>query len=126
MDTLVDVNVLLELILPDRPKAPEAARFLGASENLVLSPLTAHLYVYFGKKAGLDLNDLVSDLANYRFTNFGAQEVAWAAANRQSNDYEDALQVACAIAHGCKSIVTLDKKLARQYAGFINVQLLDK
>ncbi|NNN21595.1 MAG: type II toxin-antitoxin system VapC family toxin, partial [Acidimicrobiales bacterium] len=113
MSTFLDTNVLLEVLLPGRPKAKAAARY--ALRESVVSPLTAHLYVYFGEKEGFPLESLMRNLALLKFTDLGDTQVRWAITNCQGDDFEDALQVACAVTYGSVEFVTLDKSLALRY-----------
>ncbi|MCL4448258.1 MAG: hypothetical protein M1483_05655 [Actinobacteria bacterium] len=108
--------------MPDRPKAKIAAKC--AQRESVVSPLTAHLYVYFGKKEGFPLDSLMRNLTLLKFTDLGDAEVRWAVANCQGDDFEDALQVACAVTYGCEVFVTLDKSLAQRYRRFIDVKVV--
>ncbi|HUS25846.1 MAG TPA: hypothetical protein VMY99_00665 [Nevskiaceae bacterium] len=54
----------------------------------------------------------------------GTAEVAWAIKYRQNDDFEDALQVACAVLEGCKEFITLDARLANSYGRFIEMRVL--
>src|ERR1035438_5014189 len=98
--TFIDTNVLLETVLKDRQYAEKAQEYIS-SRDVIISPLTAHLFVYFGKKDGLKLDLLLEMLAKHRFTDFGTNEVIWAIKNHQSDDFEDSLQIACALLQGC-------------------------
>lgn len=119
----IDANVLLETVLKGRRHAEKAQKYIS-SRSVVISPLTAHLFVYFGQKDGLENNLLLAMLTNHRFTDFGTPQVMWAIRNYQDNDFEDALQVACAVLEGCQTFVTFDRKLAQRYQKFINIHLL--
>ncbi len=119
----VDANVLLESVLKGRKHALKAQEYIG-SHDVVISPLTAHLFVYFGQKDGIVLEALLDMLTKHRFTDCGSAEVTWAIHNIQSNDFEDALQVACAVTNKCKALATLDKNLASRYKKFITIKLL--
>lgn len=119
----IDTNVLLESVLRDRKHALKAQQYIGTHE-VVISPLSAHLFVYFGKKDGLELDILLTMLLKHRFTDFGTGEVIWAVKNLRGDDFEDALQVACALSCGAKTFVTFDNKLAQNYREFISVDVL--
>jgi predicted nucleic acid-binding protein len=122
MSTFLDANILLEVLLPGRQKAALADKYL--QEEAVVSPLTAHLYAYFGTKEGFSIEALTKELALLNYTELGDDEVRWALANCQGDDFEDALQVACAVISGSELFVTLDKPLAQKYQKFINMQVL--
>jgi predicted nucleic acid-binding protein len=118
-----DANILLEVILPDRPAIEAAQDYLGLN-HVVISPLTAHLVVYFGLKANLTLPYLLGQIGQFEFTEFNTAAVNWAMQNCQGQDFEDALQVACAILAGCQKIITFDRQLARNYQQFIPIKVL--
>jgi predicted nucleic acid-binding protein len=44
--------------------------------------------------------------------------------NFKGDDFEDALQVACAIREGCNNLVTLDGSLSKKYAQYIAIDLI--
>lgn len=124
MKTFVDANVLLETLLIGRKKAAIAVKVLSSAENVVISPLTTHLYVYFGKKENHTVSVLLEDLQAYQITPMNQPVFEWAVANRQYENFEDALQVACAVLGGCDRIITFDRQLANNYRRFIDIQLL--
>jgi predicted nucleic acid-binding protein len=120
MRTFVDANVLLEVLLHLRPKRAQAEKALKQADAATISPLVAHLYVYFGQKEGHPLKDLLEDLESYFMVPLTAQHVSWARINHQDQDFEDALQVGCALTEGCDTFLTLDARLAKNYSQFIN------
>ena len=122
MSAFLDANILLEVLLPGRQKAALADKYL--QEEAVVSPLTAHLYAYFGTKEGFPIETLTKQLAFLNYTELGDDEVRWAIANCQGDDFEDALQVACAVISGSELFVTLDKPLAQKYQKFIDIKVL--
>jgi predicted nucleic acid-binding protein len=124
MKTFFDANVLLEILLPDRANPDKAIKALQATNAHIISPLTVQLYAHFGHKQGFDLDQLLKDVSLYTISDFGKDKVAWAINNRQDADFEDALQVACALASDAQTFVTFDKKLAKNYQQFINIKVL--
>ena len=118
MSIFLDANILLEVLLPGRKNVALAERYL--TDKAVVSPLTAHLYAYFGSKEGFSIGELIQNLANLRYTDLGPNEINWAIINCQDNDFEDALQVACAITSGAKEFITFDKKLSKNYQKYKN------
>jgi predicted nucleic acid-binding protein len=124
MSTFIDANVLLEMLLEGRRKPDAARKAIARTDQAVISPLVVHLYTHFGKKEKHPLPDLLEDLESYTIIPMAATHVAWAVANRQDDDFEDALQVACAVLHGCKMFVTFDAGLAKNYDKFIRIKLL--
>ncbi len=122
MSVFLDANVLLEVLLPGRPKTEIADTYV--QKESIVSPLSAHLYTYFGTKEGYPIKALTRQLTLLKYTELGVGEINWAIANCQDNDFEDALQVACAVLNGSELFVTLDKNLAQKYQQFINIKLL--
>lgn len=119
----IDANVLLESVLSGRRNAEKAQQYIS-SHNIVISPLTAHLFAYFGQKDGLKLDLVLNMLSKHRFTDFGMDEVVWAINNHPGGDFEDALQVSCAITSGSQKFATFDKRLAQNYQAFITMDVL--
>ena len=124
MKAFFDANVLLEILLPDRDNPDRAIQALRAASAQVVSPLTVHLYVYFGQRQGFESEQLLADVSKYLISDLGASEVAWAIKNHQNSDFEDALQVASALTSDAQVFVTFDKKLAENYQKFISVKVL--
>jgi predicted nucleic acid-binding protein len=122
MSVFLDANILLEVLLPGRQKAALADRYV--QNEAVVSPLSAHLYAYFGTKEGFSIETLTKQLALLNYTELGDDEVRWAIANCQDDDFEDALQVACAVISGSELFVTLDNPLAQKYQKFIKIKVL--
>lgn len=120
MSVFLDANILLESVLKDRRYVLKAQQYISF-HNIIFSPLTAHLFVYFGKKDGLELGFLLDLLVKHNYTDFGVAEVMWAIKNVQHDDFEDALQVACAVLNGCDEFVTFDRHLAGNYRQFIKI-----
>jgi predicted nucleic acid-binding protein len=121
----VDANALLEIVL-DRPKQRLVRKLLGAAkESFATSALAAHLVVHFGvERVGLPaLKQLLSD---YTILSLTSEDFAWAFANVRDKDFEDALQLAVAIRHGCARFVTFDQQLYKTYRDLpsIRVELL--
>lgn len=100
-----------------------AQEYLSTNDT-VISPLSVHLLAYFGQKDGLKLDFLLDLIAKFCLTDFSTEEVAWASVNRQGEDFEDALQVACAVGCGARAFVTFDRSLAKRYGQFIKMKVL--
>jgi predicted nucleic acid-binding protein len=124
MKTFIDANVLLETLLEGRQHPAQAAKAIAQAETAVVSPLTVHLYLHFGRKERHDLAELLGDLEEFPVLALGADHVAWAKQHYQDKDFEDALQVACAALEGCDRFITFDSRLAARYDKFIEVTLL--
>lgn len=124
MKLCFDANVLLETLLEGRLKTAAAYTALEGAGQACISPLTAHLYIYFGTKEKHVLPDLLNDLRMYKILTQDERTTRWAMDNLRGNDFEDALQVGCAVLEGCDRFVTFDARLAKNYGKFIDMQVL--
>ena len=118
----LDANVLLELLLPDRPKTAALAIVLSKLEHkTAISALTVHLVMHFGRQAGIN-DELIHAIVTLN-TMLASTEAdyAWAVTHEHGRDFEDALQVGCAINNGCTQFLTLDKALIKQYQADITM-----
>lgn len=122
----LDANVVLEIVLKDRPHLEAALTYLEkSSEDTAVSLLTVHLIMHFGRKQGIPDAILENIIGENELLSLTPDDYVWASLNGQGKDFEDALQVAVALRHKCTSFATLDKALARAYAQYpIDITLL--
>src|ERR1700722_4539380 len=94
----LDANILLEVVLVDRPHYERVKRLLdNTTEETALSTLTAHLVMHFGRKEEANDAFLHAMLGENTILDLTHEDYQWAANNEQGRDFEDALQVAVAI-----------------------------
>ncbi len=117
----IDASFLLDVILPNRRRYELAKKFLAKEPSLAISSLSVHLAVHFGKKYSLSPSDVRNTLAELKILPIDATTVNWAFEHMIGGDYEDALQVACAVLGECQEFVTFDRSLAKNYSRFIKV-----
>lgn len=122
---LVDANVLLEISL-DRLKRPDAAAFFENNKHykMCISPLTVHIYLYFMKLNKQNIAEALIFLDKYFVLPLDDVSTKWALNNCPDGDYEDALQVACAVFSDCAKLVTFDQQLFKNYSRHIDIELL--
>lgn len=120
----IDANVLLDLVLPGRPRFTFASHLVSASAGITISALSVHLAVHFGKKYDITPEEIRETITGLLVVPLDKGVVDWAYLHAQDNDFEDALQVGCALLGGCTQFVTSDKNLAKNYGRFIDIQLL--
>ncbi|HUC88099.1 MAG TPA: type II toxin-antitoxin system VapC family toxin [Candidatus Binatia bacterium] len=123
----LDANVILEITLKDRPHFDQAKQFLeSVADDTAISMLTAHLIMYFGRKAHVADELLESVINENELLPVTPEDYIWAVLNEQGNDFEDALQLAVSIRNGCSSFITFDKPLVESYSSLksISVKLL--
>ena len=121
---LVDANVLLEVFL-SRDHCQEAKSVLISKKDnrLTVSILSTSIFMYYVEAKNQSKAKARTFLDNYMVLNMEQSDVDWAHAN-DVGDWEDALQTACALRHGCKEIVTLDNDFEKMYSSYIKVQTI--
>lgn len=121
----IDANVLVE-VLESRPKQHKATRVIKQCAGAAcISTLTCHIVAYVcTKRLGLPL--IEQFLADYQHLDLLKEDVEWAFRNRLNSDFEDALQLAVAVRHGCDEFITFDVPLYRAYKDLtaISIRLL--
>ncbi len=120
-----DTNILIESALNRQRKAAVDKLLHEHAGRAYISSLTAHLVVYFARK-DVALADIKLFLDDFTILPLSTIEVDWAFDNICDNDFEDALQLACAINGECDTFATLDARLAKRYAALpqLTIQLL--
>lgn len=114
----LDANILLELILEDRTRVQIVSDYLSTvSETTVISMLSAHLVLHFGRKEKVSDKRLHSLISQTILVDLITEDYAWAVAHERGLDFEDALQLSVALRNGCHTFVTFDAALAKAYAG---------
>jgi predicted nucleic acid-binding protein len=121
--TFVDANVLLEVILK-RARATTCEQFLSNGEDKAMSLLTLDLVMYFVERDKMTWKPVKTFLESFRWLPVLESDAQWAFVQFAGDDFEDGLQVACAIREGCDKFVTLDGPLSKRYAGNIAIELL--
>lgn len=119
----VDANVLLEVILR-RARLATCENFLNNNKDKAISTLTLDLVMYFVERNKLDWKPVKVFLEGFIWLSIIDADAQWAFAQFRGDDFEDALQVACAIREGCNIFVTLDGALSKKYSDNIAISLL--
>lgn len=122
--TFVDANVLLEVILR-RTRASICEEYLSNNKNdKAISTLTLDLVMYFIERDNLDWKPIKAFLESFNWLPIVEADAQWAFAQFKGDDFEDALQVACAIREGCNNFATIDKALSKKYSDNISIDLI--
>lgn len=119
----VDANVLLEVIQKRRYSAV-CESLLSNNEDKAISTLTLDLVMYFIERDKLSWEPVKAFLESFNWLPIVDADAQWAFINFKGDDFEDALQVSCAIREGCSSFATLDGSLSKKHAKDIEIQLL--
>ncbi|MBD1805194.1 PIN domain-containing protein [Microcoleus sp. FACHB-SPT15] len=123
MRVLIDTNVVLDFLQGREPFVENAARLFeridtGEIEGFIAATTITNIYYIVRRAAGREvaqnaITQVLSDL-NICAVNLGVLEQALAL---NFEDFEDAVQYACAVAHNVDAIVTRDT------SGFVNVEI---
>lgn len=111
----LDANVILEIILQRKNYDLVSSYLLQDIDSINISSLSAHLVMHFGTKQFM-AKDLYTFLKDYQMIELSRTDFDWADQNSKNDDFEDALQISCALKYGCTDFVTLDKQLYKDYA----------
>lgn len=120
----LDTNIILELFFHRSKYNQVVAELSSVSEldGITISILSVTFFMYHVEKQNRSLSEAHDFLGKYQILDMKEADYNWAQANDQG-DFEDALQVACALRHGCKKIITLDRLLAKNHDKHIEVTL---
>lgn len=120
----LDASFVLELIFK-RAKYDECFGILNQLDQAVyISPLTVHLLFYFGKKEGFSFLECQTFVSQFNILNLDSDSIDEAIEIKKDDDFEDALQVACAVLNGCDLVYTLDKKFATRYQSIVDIKFV--
>ena len=119
----VDANVLLEVI-QKQTRAKACEQFLSNDKNKAISTLTLDLVMYFVERDKLPWESVKSFLESFSWLPVTDADAQWAFMHFKGDDFEDALQIACATREGCSRLVTLDGPLSKKYAQDIVIDLI--
>jgi len=117
----LDANILLELLFK-RKRYNEVVQILSnmPDAQFYTSVLSADLVMYF-VEAENQPKDLAWDfIDNYILLDITTEDTDWARKN-DAGDFEDSMQVGCALRNKCIKLVTLDKKFSTMYGKHIPV-----
>ena len=119
----VDADVLLEVILK-RAHAKECEQFLINDKNKAVFTITLDLFMYFVERDKLPWEPVKKFLESFNWLPVTDSDAQWSFMNFKGDDFEDALQVACAIREGCNYFATLDEPLSRKYEKIMKIDLI--
>jgi predicted nucleic-acid-binding protein len=122
----LDTNAVMEILAARKRQGNiQAAIAHHSSKNdLALSSLTVSNLFYLAEKHKIPMARTEILISSYKFYDVQARDVIWALKQYGGKDFEDALQVAAALREGCKTFITIDKKLATKYGKYLNIQLI--
>ncbi len=120
----LDANVLIEIIL-DRKKSLACREFIRTSpDDLAITLLSLDLVMYYAERNNLELGPIERLVRTFLWLAITEADADEAFRHYAHNDFEDALQISCAMREGCTRFVTLDAALAKKYGTALTVTLL--
>ncbi len=124
---VIDANIALEIFLVRARRQKVIAELAGLGSNEVrlhISSLSVSHFMYFVELENKSKQNAHKYIQQFPVLDVNEEDVEWAFANDQG-DYEAALQVACAIRHGCQKLLTLDQNLKKHHQKHIAVSLIN-
>ncbi len=119
-----DANILIEIIV-DRKNSLICREYIdAATADMGITMLSVDLVMYYAESNKLDIMPIEQFLRLFTWLPMTDYDADWAFMNFAGSDFEDALQIACAVREGSQKFVTLDKKLAKKYASILPIDLL--
>lgn len=120
----LDANVMLEIV--EKRAGWQACRnyLADLTDDLAITMLTVHLMMYFAEKDRLDWRAVKAFLERYHWLPLMPTDANWAFVRFDGKDFEDALQVGCALRAGCTRFATLDQTLAKKYKAALPIDLI--
>jgi len=120
-----DANVILEILF-DRPKSDACSALIyKTDEKLATTMVSVSIIMYYAERNKADIRYTERFLRQFIWLPVTESDGEWAFQNYGVEDYEDGLQIACAIRENCKKFVTLDQALAKKYAQNIPISLIN-
>lgn len=122
----LDANMLIEIIL-GRKYEQSCRNYISATtEDLVTTMLSVDLVMYFAENKKLEQKKVEEFLRLFIWLPMTDQDGEWAFSHFNNDDFEDAMQISCAIREGCSRFATLDGGISRKYSNLIAIDFLRK
>lgn len=120
----VDANVILEVLL-NRALASDCSKYIDESkQDVAISLLTLSIVMYVLEKDKIGLSQKEYYLRQFSWLPITQQDAEWSYGHYNSQDFEDGVQVSCALREKCTRFVTLDKRLAAKYGSLLPIDLI--
>ena len=121
-NVFLDANILLEILFK-RSKYDKVVDSLNSMQdaNFYISALSVDIVMYFVEQQKQSKDVAWQFLDCYNVLDLKFQDLSWAKDN-DMGDFEDALQVGCAIRGKCDLFITLDKNIEPKLGKYISVK----
>lgn len=119
-----DANVLIEVIL-GRKHASACRKYIEeAPEDLAITMLSLDLIMYYAERNKLNPTSVEKFLRLFVWLPLIESDAEQAFKLYKGDDFEDALQISCAMREVCSKFATLDKALTKKYSKVLPIDLL--
>ncbi len=120
----LDANVLIDIIL-ERQHFKACRQYIDlAKDDMAITMLSLDLIMYYAESNKLPLRPTLQFLRLFTWLPMIEADAQWAYAHYKAKDFEDALQIACALRERCNKFATLDSPLSKKYSSQITVDLI--
>jgi predicted nucleic-acid-binding protein len=107
--SLIDANVLLEILFA-RKLSDKCEQLLSdPSKEYAISVLTLHIIWYMAERHKLSFENIVDMLSVLTTLPITEPTISLANKRYDMKDFEDCLQAACAETNDCEELITIDK-----------------
>ena len=123
----LDANILLDVALERTHKTACESLIDTARKNreeLAITALTLDIVMYYAERHRIDMGWIQQYLNLFTWLPVEEADAHWAFARFKGKDFEDGLQVACALREKCSKFVTIDRGLAKKYATLMQIELI--
>jgi len=120
----LDTNIALEILL-ERKNKPVCIEYLQNIDGIFcLSSLSVHIIYYVSFKHLSKKSQIFEYLDQFKILDLSSADYEVAKKIIKDSDFEDVLQIACALRHGCQNFITLDQKLKKTYSSLLDIDLI--
>ena len=120
----LDTNILLEIILDREKKALCISHLRESNSSLYISTLSVYIVYYVASKFLSKKEQIFEYLDQFNILDFSLVDYEIAKKILKGSDFEDSLQIACALRNKCQEFITLDKKLEKLYSSQLDMKLV--
>jgi predicted nucleic acid-binding protein len=123
--SLVDANVLLEILFARRLLDQCEHLLSDPSKEYAISALTLHIIWYMGERHKLSSDHIIDMLSVLTILPLAEDAIALANKRYDGKDFEDCLQAACAETNHCEEIITIDKHFQEYSHTLLSVLMVE-
>lgn len=123
--SLVDANVLLEIIFARRLSDKCQELLSDPSKDYAISVLTLHVIWYMAERHKLSSDHIIDMVSVLTVLPLAEDTITLANKRYDGKDFEDCLQAACAETNNCEEIITIDKHFQEYSHTLLSVLMVE-